>query len=82
MNDGVDTLNFFGPSSATLPLAEPGTNTGISLTLGDKLANLLDKPRTDGWKEGVLKLNLRFSMAGRGVGVDAGLGDCLFGLVL
>ena len=37
-----------------------GTKIGISLTFGDKVANLFVMLCTDGWKEGVFKLNFRF----------------------
>lgn len=63
LKEGVETLNFFIPP---LLSSEPeGTNTGISATLGESVANLLDKLETlaafdvEGWKDGVLKLYFR-----------------------
>lgn len=37
-----------------------GTNVGISSSFGDKFENLLDNPLTEGWNDGVLKLNFFF----------------------
>lgn len=41
-----------------------GTNTGISLSLGERALNLFVRPRTDGWNEGVFILNFLFGSAG------------------
>lgn len=51
-----------------------GTNTGISLSLGDNPANLFVRFCTvDGWKDGVFKLNLRFWSGPEPGPVEAGV---------